>query len=222
VTGRLVLQVKASPHGGAKGSPFKKGAPPFGEDDEELVDGPGAVAVDAAEPDLDPVEDELGPDEPDAPPAGGEPGLDEPDLGLGEPDLDEPDADLTDPDADVPFEDAAVPGDDTGEQAQGVAEQEWAGDLYEDGDETDPAGAYASFGDEGAAQAWLDRADDGTLTGWVRDPAGEVYRYSDADAWAVDVDQSPGMTRSDGPPAPAPAAAPGDPATDPTRNLFGE
>lgn len=79
----------------------------------------------------------------------------------------------------------------------GPQKHEWAGDLHEDGDESDPAQAHDWFKGEGGAEAWLDKADDGTLTGWVRDPDGSVYRYSDVDAWAIDVDHS-GMTEAGG------------------------
>ncbi|RSS97245.1 hypothetical protein EF903_01610 [Streptomyces sp. WAC05292] len=66
----------------------------------------------------------------------------------------------------------------------------WAGDLYDEGDETDPAQAFAAFSGQEGEQAWLDKAEDGTLTGWVRDETGQVWRYSDPDAWAIDVDDA--------------------------------
>jgi len=77
---------------------------------------------------------------------------------------------------------------------QDAVEHEWAGDLYESGDETDPLDAYAVFTGANGEEAWLDRAPDGTLTGWVRDTDSSVYRYSDADSWATDVDDS-GMSK---------------------------
>ncbi|MYX26762.1 hypothetical protein GTY75_08775 [Streptomyces sp. SID8381] len=64
----------------------------------------------------------------------------------------------------------------------------WAGDPYDEGDETDPAHAFAAFTGENGEEAWLDRAPDGTVTGWVRDATGQVWRYSDGSAWALDVD----------------------------------
>lgn len=71
----------------------------------------------------------------------------------------------------------------------------WAGDEYTEGDESDPAQAKYWFTGE-VGEAWLDRAEDGTLTGWVREPDGTVFRYADVDAWAIDVDgagiQTPG------------------------------
>ncbi|WP_030372329.1 hypothetical protein [Streptomyces rimosus] len=88
----------------------------------------------------------------------------------------------------------------------------WAGDLYDEGDESDPAEAYASFSGQNGEQAWLDKAEDGTLTGWVRDETGQVWRYADADAWAIDVDDA-GMAQTGGT---ANGAAPEDPAADPS------
>ncbi|MFB7890266.1 hypothetical protein ACFCZ3_19670 [Cellulosimicrobium cellulans] len=87
-----------------------------------------------------------------------------------------------------------------------AAKHEWAGDLYENDDVSDPAAAFASFSGVEGEQAWLDRHDDGTLVGWVRDADGSVYRYTDADAWAIDV-QDAGMERTD---AEQDAAAPED------------
>ncbi|MFF4188091.1 hypothetical protein ACFYZ9_33345 [Streptomyces sp. NPDC001691] len=74
----------------------------------------------------------------------------------------------------------------------------WAGDPYDEGDESDPAQANSAFSGPGGEEAWLDKAPDGTLTGWVRDETGQVWRYSDADAWAIDVDDA-GMTQTHGP-----------------------
>jgi hypothetical protein len=70
----------------------------------------------------------------------------------------------------------------------------WAGDLYEEGDETDPVEAFAAFTGDDGVTAWLDVAPDGTKTGWVKD-GEEVYRYSDPNAWALDVDGA-GMARA--------------------------
>jgi hypothetical protein len=55
------------------------------------------------------------------------------------------------------------------------------------------------------------KAEDGTLTGWVRDETGQVWRYSDTDAWAIDVDDA-GMTQTGGTQG-APASDGQDPAT---------
>ncbi|MEU5181139.1 hypothetical protein AB0G49_13915 [Streptomyces longwoodensis] len=97
----------------------------------------------------------------------------------------------------------------------------WAGDAYDEGDESDPGQAFAAFSGQSGEQAWLDKAEDGTLTGWVRDVDGQVYRYSDPDAWAIDVDDA-GMAQTGGTGAqpgaggqPAPGgAAPADPNAD--------
>jgi hypothetical protein len=71
----------------------------------------------------------------------------------------------------------------------------WAGDMYDEGDETDPADSWSAYTGSNGEQAWLDRAPDGTLTGWVRDGTGQVWRYTDPDAWALDVDGAH-MTRT--------------------------
>ncbi|MFE7072571.1 hypothetical protein ACFU96_21070 [Streptomyces sp. NPDC057620] len=66
----------------------------------------------------------------------------------------------------------------------------WAGDEYNEGDETDPDGpeAWAAYSGSGGEQAWLDKGSDGTLTGWIRDGGSQVWRYTDPDAWSTDVD----------------------------------
>lgn len=88
--------------------------------------------------------------------------------------------------------------------------REWAGDLFETGNPTDPEQAFARFTGDGV-DAWLDRAEDGTLTGWLREEGtGKVWRYSDADAWAIDVDGAD-LTRADSP-SPVDTAAGGLPA----------
>ncbi|MGW0033100.1 hypothetical protein ACWDXD_25195 [Streptomyces sp. NPDC003314] len=107
--------------------------------------------------------------------------------------------------ADNPAAPAPQPEDDS---------RPWAGDPYSEGNETDPTQAFATYGGGDGEEAWLDKAPDGTLTGWVRDATGEVWRYTDADAWATDVDGAQ-MTRTQGPdtaPAtdnPSAPAAPG-------------
>ncbi|MFF0754396.1 hypothetical protein [Streptomyces sp. NPDC004267] len=108
---------------------------------------------------------------------------------------------------------AAPPPPPEVQPPQGDDARPWAGDLYDEGDESDPAEAYAAMSGPNGEQAWLDLADDGTLTGWVRDETGQVWRYSDPDTWAIDVDdagmQETGGTRS------APADTEGlDPAAD--------
>ncbi|MER7951959.1 hypothetical protein ABTY59_31670 [Streptomyces sp. NPDC096079] len=74
----------------------------------------------------------------------------------------------------------------------------WAGDMYDEGNETDPDSAYSAYSGVDGEQAWLDRGPDGTLTGWVRDSTGQVWRYTDPDAWSTDVDGAQ-MTRTHGP-----------------------
>ncbi|MGA5454834.1 hypothetical protein ACPCVO_50660 [Streptomyces umbrinus] len=74
----------------------------------------------------------------------------------------------------------------------------WAGDMYSEGDESDPEAAFAAYTGVEGEQAWLDRAPDATLTGWVRDSTSQVWRYTDADAWAADVEGAQ-MTRTHGP-----------------------
>jgi hypothetical protein len=98
---------------------------------------------------------------------------------------------------------------------QGDDSRPWAGDVYDEGDETDPAQAYAALSGPNGEQAWLDKAEDGTLTGWVRDETGQVWRYSDPDAWAIDVDDA-GMQETGGTHGEPPAGDGQDPAaTDP-------
>ncbi|MFJ5143046.1 hypothetical protein [Streptomyces sp. NPDC088707] len=92
----------------------------------------------------------------------------------------------------------------------------WAGNLYDEGDESDPTEAYTALSGPNGEQAWLDLAEDGTLTGWVRDETGQVWRYSDPDTWAIDVDdagmQETGGTRGEPADSPGQAPAPVDPA----------
>ena len=76
--------------------------------------------------------------------------------------------------------------------------RQWAGEPYEGTDAPQgPEGAYSVFTHPNGESAWLDRADDGTLTGWVKANDGTLYQYSDADAWAVDVDGA-GMAMVEG------------------------
>ncbi|MFB8026009.1 MULTISPECIES: hypothetical protein [unclassified Streptomyces] len=92
----------------------------------------------------------------------------------------------------------------------------WAGDVYDEGDETDPVQAYASLSGPAGEEAWLDQAEDQTLTGWVRDETGQVWRYSDPDAWAIDVDDAGmvlnGSTATPASAPPAEGQAPREPA----------
>lgn len=151
-----------------------KGGKPFGDDDEdEQTPDPAeetSEAEAAPEPDADPAD-------PTADPAAAPP--EEPSAD-GAADEGGPDDDV----ADAP--DAAGPQDDA---------RPWSGDMYDEGDATDPAAAFAAYKGAAGEEAWLDQASDGTLTGWVRDADGQVWRYTDPDVWAMDVDDAQ-MTRT--------------------------
>ena len=117
---------------------------------------------------------------------------------------------------------APAPADDPSQQEpqnQRYDAPAWSGDVYEDGDESTPEESPWPFQGASGEQAWLDRSADGTITGWVRSPDGTVYRYTDPDQWAVEVDdagmQSTGEGAGDGGELPAEG---GDPnaADDPT------
>ncbi|NML55166.1 hypothetical protein HHL19_35430 [Streptomyces sp. R302] len=133
---------------------------------------------------------------------------------------DEPAAPTDDPtgDEDEPLDsspDDTAETADTAEQSETVPPEDdsrpWGGDLYNEGDESDPDNAFAGYSGSDGEQAWLDRATDGTLTGWVRDSTGQVWRYSDPDAWATDVDGAQ-MTRTHGPDSNQDPGASADPA----------
>lgn len=103
-------------------------------------------------------------------------------------------------------------------------EHEWAGDRYDVGDETDPEHARASFTGTNGEVAWIDKDDDGTLRGWVRDADGTVYRYEDHRAWASDVDAA-GMTlqhRAEAGTEGQNAATEGGEESDPTDDPFAD
>lgn len=186
---RYGFAIKALPQGGK----------PFGEEDDENEDtedaplesaGPGVSDSESSEDlaeDLpeDPTAVPAAPVDPAAPPA-----TDAPEgEGVGE----DPDAAPEPPDGDS---------------------RPWAGDMYDEGDETGPETAFAAYTGGDGEQAWLDQAPDGTLTGWVRDSTGQVWRYTDPDAWATDVDGAQ-MTRTHGPDGgdgTTDPAAPSDPA----------
>lgn len=76
------------------------------------------------------------------------------------------------------------------EEVDPNAPQPFAGDVYTEGDETDPAQAFAHLKGEDGTEAWLDHDPQGTIVGWVRTPDGTVYRYSDPAAWAIDADDA--------------------------------
>ncbi|MYW67150.1 hypothetical protein GTY65_24225 [Streptomyces sp. SID8379] len=172
---RYGLAIKALP----------QGRKPFGDDneDEQNPDAPAAeISEDVPEPGA--TEDEPAADlaaDPMADPAA-DPTAESPQESPTEGAADEemPDGDTSDDSA------AAGPQDDA---------RPWSGDMYDEGDETDPASAFAAYKGAAGEEAWLDQAPDGTLTGWVRDTGGQVWRYTDPDVWAMDVDDAQ-MTRT--------------------------
>lgn len=175
-----------------------KGGKPFGEEDDENEDTAGteeAALDETADPGAsgsDPSEN-LAEDLPEDPTAAPAASVDPAAPPEGESVAEDPGA------APVQPEDDSRP---------------WAGDMYEEGDETDPEAAFAAYTGSDGEQAWLDQAPDGTLTGWVRDSTGQVWRYTDPDAWATDVDGAQ-MTRTHGPEGgdgTTDPAAPGGPA----------
>jgi hypothetical protein len=103
---------------------------------------------------------------------------------------------------DAPAAAREVAGPPGQEQADPNKPQPFSGDVYDEGDETDPANAYAHLKGEDGTEGWLDHDDDGTVTGWVRTPDGTVYRYTDPQSWAIDVDDA-GLRRDGGESAPA-------------------
>ncbi|MFG2986245.1 hypothetical protein ACGFYQ_34175 [Streptomyces sp. NPDC048258] len=149
-----------------------KGGKPFGDDEDD-------------DEQLDETTEEADPTAPPASEASKDPSTDTFDT---EPSpAEDPPADgAAPPTADEAAEVPAPPSDDA---------RPWSGDMYDEGDETAPSAAFAAYMGSQGEEAWLDQAPDGTLTGWVRDSAGQVWRYSDADAWAIDVDDAQ-MTRA--------------------------
>ncbi|MFI9588084.1 hypothetical protein ACIHCQ_41315 [Streptomyces sp. NPDC052236] len=159
-----------------------KGGKPFGDDEED--DQP----EEAPEPGPDAAS---GPPKPPAD-AGGplddaaDPAADSAEL-LGEED---PAAPPGEAGAGPPTDDMEAPPQPPADDAR-----LWSGEVYDEGDETDPAAAFAAYTGSQGEEAWLDQAPDGTLTGWVRDSTGQVWLYSDAETWAIDVDDAQ-MTRT--------------------------
>ncbi|MFG2408760.1 hypothetical protein ACGFR8_31340 [Streptomyces brevispora] len=158
-----------------------KGGKPFGDDEED--DDQAETADDEVLEEEDPSAafGEL-PSDPQTPP--GDPAASPADPAA------EPPAEGSESAAPLPSEEPTAevepPPDDS---------RPWAGDMYDEGDETDPADSWSAYTGSNGEQAWLDRAPDGTLTGWVRDGTGQVWRYTDPDAWAIDVDGAQ-MTRT--------------------------
>ncbi|MFI1201621.1 hypothetical protein ACH4VR_19580 [Streptomyces sp. NPDC020883] len=164
-----------------------KGGKPFGGDDEDQ-DTVAADDTDAgALPDTaDPISAPAGESADDALEAETAPSPETPEESQGAP-AEEP-----------PTDDGQMPEDESAGDARPAPEDDarpWSGDMYDEGDETDPADAFATYRGIDGEEAWLDQAPDGTLTGWVRDATGQVWRYSDPDVWAIDVDDAH-MTRT--------------------------
>ncbi|MGW3626271.1 hypothetical protein [Streptomyces sp. NPDC000880] len=176
-----------------------KNGKPFGEDEEDPTEEtPEEFGPDAAS----------GPTEPPAGPTTPDP--------AGDPAADAAEAPQEDPAAPPETDAAGPPADDAAEAPLPPPDdaRPWSGDMYDEGDESDPASAFAAYNGTAGEEAWLDQAPDGTLTGWVRDSTGQVWRYADADAWAIDVDDAQ-MTRTHGggetaDPGTAPASNPGE------------
>lgn len=184
-----------------------KGGKPFGEeedDENEETAGAEDASLEGADPgvsDSDPAPDDLD-DLPEVPTEGS-------------------DTDAIGGDPAAPAAEEAAPEEKDGSELPGEAPlppdddaRPWSGDLYNEGDETDPDAAYCAYTGVDGEQAWLDRTPDGTLTGWVSDSTGQVWRFTDPDAWATDVDGAQ-MTRTHGPEEetdPAAPAAPNEPA----------
>ncbi|AKN68754.1 hypothetical protein QR97_02100 [Streptomyces sp. PBH53] len=165
-----------------------KGGKPFGDDDEDQDKEPAAAdGADAGTPAGDspasteptriPGEEALGPAASSTEEAPGEalPG----EGAASAEGAEAPDGEATTGPAPAPEDDA----------------RPWSGDMYDEGDESDPADAFAAYKGGNGEEAWLDQATDGTLTGWVCDATGQVWRYSDPDVWAMDVDDAQ-MTRT--------------------------
>lgn len=162
-----------------------KGGKPLRDDEDQEQDDLAADGADA-----------------DAPPDDGAPS-EEPAPSPGE-DSPAPEAAVTDGTAEVNPPDEEAPTDGATPAGQGTADplprpeddsRPWSGDMYDEGDETDPSAAFAAYQGADGEEAWLDQAPDGTLTGCVRDATGQVWRYTDPDVWAIDVDDAQ-MTRT--------------------------
>ncbi|MCX4677618.1 hypothetical protein OG413_20310 [Streptomyces sp. NBC_01433] len=162
---RYGIAIKALPKGGA----------PFGDDDEDQEQGPEIGAESgAADLGADPA---ASPDEEAPSEAGGEEEISE----NGVPEEAAPPGGSEAPEDVVGSDPVTGPEDDA---------RPWSGDMYDEGDETDPAAAFAAYQGTDGEEAWLDQAPDGTLTGWIRDATGQVWRYTDPDVWAIDVDDA--------------------------------
>ncbi|MFF7169666.1 hypothetical protein [Streptomyces pseudovenezuelae] len=188
---RYGFAIKALSKGGKPFGDEEDDEQPEGNEEETLEDDDPAAALE--DPSADMGQDPAAPPEDPAAPPEEEPAAEPPAEGAEPP-----------PEGEEPVDVPEPPADDA---------RPWAGDMYDEGDETDPADSFSAYTGSNGEQAWLDRAPDGTLTGWVRDGTGQVWRYTDPDAWAVDVDGAH-MTRThsqaDDPSAPPADAPPGN------------
>ncbi|MFC9280973.1 hypothetical protein [Streptomyces collinus] len=160
-----------------------KGGKPFGdEEDDEQPEGTAEETSEGEDPSAaldDPSADPTAapsapPEDPTAPPEA--PAGSATDPAAGPPAADGAEAP---PEGEQPVDAPEPPADDA---------RPWAGDMYDEGDEPDPEDAWSAYKGSNGEEAWLEAAPDGTLTGWVRDGTGQVWRYTDPEAWAVDVD----------------------------------
>ncbi|MFE1206317.1 hypothetical protein ACFW5V_32040 [Streptomyces sp. NPDC058762] len=193
-----------------------KGGKPFGNDDDENEETAGTeeASLDEAGPGVSATEpsDSAGDDLPENPTAAPAVPDDEPTAPEGGPEGDPaaPPEEGAPPEESTPPEEKDTSQDPSTPPPPDDDSRPWAGDLYTEGDETSPDNAFAAYTGMDGEQAWLDQAPDGTLTGWVLDGDGQVWRYTDADAWATDVDGAQ-MTRTHGPEGETGAAGPGGP-----------
>ncbi|WP_406153219.1 hypothetical protein OG217_05775 [Streptomyces sp. NBC_01023] len=157
-----------------------KGGKPFGDDEEDQDQ--DTAAADST--DTEPAPGPAAPD-PDSTPA----------IPANEAPEDEPSEEVPDALAETPPEEEEAESSDEAPPAPEDDARPWSGDMYDEGDETDPVAAFAAYQGASGEEAWLDQAPDGTLTGWVRDATGQVWRYTDPDVWAIDVDDAQ-MTRT--------------------------
>ncbi|NEW73750.1 hypothetical protein [Streptomyces rhizosphaericus] len=173
---RYAIAIKALP----------KGSKPFRDDDEDQeqdVSTTDGTDADAPPPEGDPKTERVA-----------TPGED---AAASKVPADEEVSEKETPDEEVP-EPAETPDGGPADPAQGSEDDSgrpWSGDMYDEGDETDASAAFAAYKGANGEEAWLDQAPDGTLTGWVRDDVGQVWRYTDPDVWAIDVDDAQ-MTRT--------------------------
>ncbi|MFG3263433.1 hypothetical protein [Streptomyces bobili] len=164
---RYALAIKALPKGGKPFGDEEEDEQPEGTEGEAFEGDPSAAFE---EPSPDTAEDPAAP--PEAPAAPAEDPAAEPPAESTEGREASPEGEQL---ADAP----EPPADDA---------RPWAGDMYDEGDEPDPDDAWSAYRGSAGEEAWLEASPDGTLTGWVRDGTGQVWRYTDPEAWAVDVD----------------------------------